>query len=131
MDLSRKRAGRLVGDDGAVVPGVPQPAHDVDEFVRDLVTQVVLVEALLAEVQRRGIVGAGHDVPGGAAAAEMIERREGCARRCNGSLKLVETVAPSPTCCVTMPSAASSVIGSKRVEEGRVIAGVHRRPSRR
>ena len=33
----------------------------------------------------------------------------------NGSLKLVETVAPSPMCCVTMPSAASSVIGSNRL----------------
>jgi hypothetical protein len=33
----------------------------------------------------------------------------------NGSLKLVDTVAPSPTCLVTMPSADKSVIGSKRL----------------
>ena len=33
----------------------------------------------------------------------------------NGSLKLVDTVAPSPTWRVTMLSAASSVIGSKRL----------------
>ena len=100
--------------DGAVVPRVPQPAHDVDELGRDLVTQVVLVEALLAEVQRGGIVRARDHVPGGSPAAEMVERREAAGD--------VERFAEArgdgraePDVRVTMPSAASSVIGSKRL----------------
>ena len=35
-------AGRLVGDDRAVVPAIPQPADDIDELVGALVAQLVL-----------------------------------------------------------------------------------------
>ena len=35
-------ARALVGDDRAVVPAIPQPAHDIDEFVRHLVAQIVV-----------------------------------------------------------------------------------------
>ena len=35
-------ARRLVGDDRVVVPAIPQPLDDIDEFVGDLVAQFVL-----------------------------------------------------------------------------------------
>jgi hypothetical protein len=72
-----ERAGRLVRQDGAVIPAVPQPLHDVDEFVRNLVTQLVLHVPFAAEIQRRLAGGAGHHVPCGAAVADVIDRREG------------------------------------------------------
>ena len=81
----------------------------------DLVAQIVLVELLLAEIERRLVVGAGHDVPGGAAAAEMIERGEGA----RDVVRLAEArrhrraeadMASSPCSART-----SSVIGSKRL----------------
>src|SRR5436190_23584326 len=65
-----------VGNDGAIVPGVPQPAHYFDELGCDLVAQVVLVGAFPAEVQRSRTVCAGNDVPGCPSAAEMVERSE-------------------------------------------------------
>src|SRR4029077_20863575 len=77
LGVVEEGAGSPVGNNGAVVPGVPKSAHDVHELGRDLVTQVVLVEALLAEVQGGGIVRARHHVPGGSPAAERVERREG------------------------------------------------------
>ncbi len=52
--LVEERAGRPVGDDGTLLPAVPEPAHHVDEFARDLIAQIVLVQALAAEVQRGG-----------------------------------------------------------------------------
>ena len=44
----------------------------------------------------------------------------------NGSPKLVETVAPSPMWRVTVLSAASSVIGSNRLTNDGMVAGIHR-----
>src|SRR5437588_6406441 len=65
-----------VGNDGAIVPSIPQPAHDFDELGGDLVAQVVLVVALPAEVERSRAVCAGNDVPGCPSAAEMVQRSE-------------------------------------------------------
>src|SRR5947208_13101952 len=67
----------LVGDDRAVVPGIPETTHHVDELRRDLVAQVVLGEVRLAEIECGPFVSAGDDIPAGAAVAEMIERGEG------------------------------------------------------
>ncbi len=67
----------FVCDDGTVFPAVPQPLHDVDELLGDLVAEVVLHVLFAAEVQR-GLAGrAGHDVPGGAALAQVVNRGEG------------------------------------------------------
>jgi len=52
-------------------------AHDVHELGRDLVAQIVLVQAFAAEIQRGSVVGAGHDVPTRPSTAQMVERRKG------------------------------------------------------
>ena len=65
-----------VADKGVVVPAVPQPFDDLDEFDGAVVALAVLVMLLAAEIvgfvdgRRR------HDVPAGAAAADMVERGE-------------------------------------------------------
>jgi hypothetical protein len=54
---------------------VKGPAH-LDELGRALITVAVLGHVVEAEVLRRITPGAGDDVPAGAAAADVIERRE-------------------------------------------------------
>ncbi len=78
MHLRRvdKAAGRLVGDDRVVVPAIPQPLDDIDEFVGPLVAQLVLHVRVAAEVERRLRLRTGDHVPGGAAAADMVDRGE-------------------------------------------------------
>src|SRR6185503_12572428 len=78
-DLRRidEDARRLVGDDRPVLPAVPEALDDVDELLSDLVAQVVLHVGFAAEVER-GLAGrARHDVPGGPAPGDVIERAEG------------------------------------------------------
>ncbi len=67
----------FVGDDGVVVPAIPQTFDDIDKFVRDLVAQIVLHVALAAEIERRLGGGAGDDVPRRAAEADMVDRGKG------------------------------------------------------
>src|SRR5215204_7195794 len=69
-------ARRLVGNDCAVVPGIPETTHHIDELRRDLVAEIVLRELRLTEIERSLVVRAGDDIPAGAAVAEMIERSE-------------------------------------------------------
>ena len=69
-------AGGLVGDDRAVLPAIPQPADDIDEFVGARVAQFVLDVFVEIEVQRGLGVGTGDDVPCGAAAADVVDRAE-------------------------------------------------------
>ena len=73
--------GRLVGDDRAVLPAIPQPLDDVDELLGALIAQFVVelvVEAvILVRLQVRG----GDHVPGGAAAADDGRSSRRCGRR--------------------------------------------------
>src|SRR5262245_37106187 len=74
--LVEEFSGLLIGENRAVLPSIPKTAHDVDELFRDLVAVVMLLDAILIEVQRRRIARAGHHVPGGTAAADIVDRRE-------------------------------------------------------
>ncbi len=65
-----------VADEGVIRPGVPKPRHHVVELARAGVALAVLHMLLQPEIERRVRIGGGHDVPAGAAAAEMIERGE-------------------------------------------------------
>ena len=69
-------AGLLVDDDGAVVPRVPMPEHDLHELVGPVVAQVVLQVLLAPHVERFAIVDRGHHVPGRAPVRHQIERGE-------------------------------------------------------
>ena len=106
-------AGRPVGDDGAVVPGVPEAPHHVDEFAGDLVAQVVLRKRSLLKFAAAALwelVTMFH----AARPPEMLCSVMNVRATSNGSQKLVDTVAPSPTWRVTAAKAAISVVGSKR-----------------
>src|SRR5262249_53141432 len=63
----------LAPDAGAFVPGVPQPAHDVDELVGDFVAFVVLKMPLHAIVARASVGTARHHVPGDASLAQVLQ----------------------------------------------------------
>jgi hypothetical protein len=78
LDLRRvdEGVGTLVHDDGIRRPGVPQLAHALDIFIGHVVAQVVLDLHVEAVVLGCGVAGRGHDVPGDAAAREVIERAQ-------------------------------------------------------
>src|SRR4029450_11903710 len=78
-DLRRidEDAGRLVRDDRAVLPAVPEALDDVDELLSDLVTQVVLHVGFAAEVERGLARRARHHVPGRPAPGDVVDRAEG------------------------------------------------------
>ena len=63
-----------VHDHGILVPAVPQLAADLHEFIGAVVA-IVGRPHLLAEIGRLVVVERGHDVPGGATAGQVIERR--------------------------------------------------------
>ncbi len=65
-----------VMDEGIVVVGVPERLHHGDEFACPLITLGMRRQLVEAEVARRIIIGRCHDIPGGAAVAEMIQRCE-------------------------------------------------------
>ena len=85
---------------------------------------------VLAEIERRRSRVLVTTFQAGAAAAHVVDGREG-PRHVVGSLKLVDAVAPSPTCLVTSESAAISVVGSNREMKDGGYVGLHRQPSRR
>ena len=62
-----------VTDDGVVVPAVPHPHHDLDEFVCARVTVGVIGMDGLTEIGRGQWRDGGDDVPAGAPAAEVIQ----------------------------------------------------------
>lgn len=68
-------AGQFVVDDGVILPAVPQLLHNVDEFVRFLVSQLMLGMRRHAEVVRRR-ARPGDNIPAGPAFADMIQRGE-------------------------------------------------------
>ncbi len=67
-------AGRLVLHEGIVGPAVPQALADLDELVGALVALVLGDMLGAAEVERVVRIGRRHDVPAGAALAQVIER---------------------------------------------------------
>ena len=69
-------AGGAVEGEGVVVPAVPELADDVDELAGAAVAVGVGGELGVAEVAGGVVVGGGDDVPGGAAAADVVERGE-------------------------------------------------------
>ena len=71
-----EQAGFAVGDDGAVVPGVPVAHDDFHELVGAVVAAVVLAVGGVAHVQRLAVVHRGDDVPGGAAVGQQVEGGE-------------------------------------------------------
>ena len=66
----------LVADEGVLVPAVPQAEHDFGELDRPLVAIGVRHVLVAAVVQRVLLVVRGHEVPGRAAAADLVERGE-------------------------------------------------------
>ena len=81
-----------VADEGVVGKAVPQAGDDIVEFARAAIALVMLDMFVEAEIQRRVGIGRRHDVPAGAAAADMVERGEAAGnviglvegRRCGG-----------------------------------------------
>ena len=71
-----EQSGRLVLDDGVVLPGVPMAEHDLHEFVGAVVAQIVCDRLVAAHVLRFAVVERRHYVPGGAAARHQIEGGE-------------------------------------------------------
>ena len=96
LGLVEEDAGLLVGDDRAVVPGVPQAAHHIDELAGDLVAQVVLGDSL-AWLKLSAAVSCELVTMFQAARPPLIWCSVAKVRATlKGSLKLVETVPPSP-----------------------------------
>jgi len=62
-----------VCDQRAVVPGVPQPAHDIDELFGDFIAKIVVLEPVAAKVESRRIHRAGDHIPGGSPVAHAID----------------------------------------------------------
>ena len=71
-----KETARRVTDESVVGPRIPQPGHHVVELAGAAIALAVLHVIVHAEIQRGIGIGRGHDIPAGAAAAEMIERSE-------------------------------------------------------
>ena len=69
-------AAVLVGDHGAVFKTVPQPEHDLGEFAGAGVAIAVMRMALAAEIVSLGDGERRHQIPPGAAAADLVERRK-------------------------------------------------------
>ncbi len=65
-----------VADEGIVGEAVPQAGHDIVEFARAAIALVVLDMLVEPEIQRRVRIGRRHDVPAGAATADVIQRGE-------------------------------------------------------
>ena len=65
-----------VADEGVIRPAVPQSGHHVVELARAAIALAVLHVLVEPEIQRRVRIGGGDDVPAGAAAADVIERRK-------------------------------------------------------
>ncbi len=68
--------GPAVQPERAVVPRVPEVAHDVHELAGPLVALGMGGELGVAEIARGVVVGRGHDVPCRPALAEVVERGE-------------------------------------------------------
>ncbi len=75
LALVKELAGLEVGNDGVVAPAIPQTAHHIDEFFRDLVA-VLVVRMRAAEIAAGGGRRGGDRVPGRPAAADVIQRCE-------------------------------------------------------
>ena len=71
-----EQAFRLVQHEGVVLPGVPEAEHHLHELGGALVAIGVRRMLGMAEVERLGGGRRGHQVPAGAAFAELIERGE-------------------------------------------------------
>ena len=71
-----EQAGFPVGDDGAVLPGVPVAHDDFHELVGAVVAAVVFAVRGVAHVERLAVVHRGDDVPGGAAVGHQVEGGE-------------------------------------------------------
>ena len=67
-------ARRLVEQQGAVLPAVPQPLDHLDEFGRARIARVVVERCLQAEVLRLVFRPRCDDVPAGTAVADQIQR---------------------------------------------------------
>ena len=78
MEATRahEEAGLLVGNEGVVIPAVPEQAAGFDEFPGHRVT-LGMRRMLAAEHGARFRIGRRHHVPRRAAAREMIQRSEG------------------------------------------------------
>src|SRR5262245_17413458 len=68
-----------IHDKSVVVPAVPKRPDDFDKFVGALVALIMLEMLFAAEVSTRCRIAGRHDVPPGAAAAQMIQ---GCELPC-------------------------------------------------
>ena len=67
-------AGRLVEQQGARVPGVPQRQAGFDGFLGTVVSRDTIGDRVHAEIARLHVGGRGDDVPGDTPAAQMVER---------------------------------------------------------
>src|SRR5262245_65344368 len=67
----------LVARESVIVVAVPNSAHDVDELLSPIVSLAMRRVGVAVELERVVLVAAGHDVPGGASAGHVIERRHG------------------------------------------------------
>src|ERR1700760_1087153 len=74
-DLARidEPACGFVCNDRPVVPAVPKPFDDIDEFIGPFIAQFMRQMLVAIEVQRRPGIGACHHVPRRPSAADMID----------------------------------------------------------
>ena len=68
-----KNAPLPVCDKCAVVPAVPQPAHDIDELSGNFIPEIMVFKSILAKVQGGRIHRAGDHIPGGSPVAHVID----------------------------------------------------------
>lgn len=101
-----------IGHDRVVIPAIPEAPHDRDEFLGNLVA-LGMIGMRFGEIGGCDGVRCRDGIPGGTPAAQVIERGKARAT-VNGSLYVVEAVAPSPICFVAPATAASNVRGSSR-----------------
>ncbi len=66
----------LVANEGVVRPAIPQTGNDVDELTRPAIALGVLEMFVEAEIHGLVRIAGSHDVPGGTATAQVIQRRK-------------------------------------------------------
>jgi hypothetical protein len=69
-------AALAVAEKGIILPAVPEAADDMHEFARALIAFGDIVVLITVEVEACRRISRRHDIPAGAAAADMIEGAE-------------------------------------------------------
>ncbi len=75
LGVVHQHAALRVGHERAGLPRIPELAHQVHVFVGHVVAQIVLRQAVQAEIARGEVGAAGDHVPAGAPVRHLVQRR--------------------------------------------------------